>query len=98
MFDVVGEKMVVKPLEIEQTESGIIIPESAKKNPFIGTVIKIGNKIPEQFQEICVGDKVWWIPNAGSYFEYDDKGFIVISPEHIIGYEHPASIINENNK
>lgn len=87
MFTVVGEKLIVKPLEIEQTESGIIIPDSAKKNPFIGTVVAIGNKIPEEYRGITVGSRVWWIPSAGSYFEYEDKGFMMINPEHIIGYE-----------
>lgn len=83
---IIGEKIAVKPFVVEKTEGGIILPPDSKENPFMGTIVGIGNVVPDYAKDLAIGDVVYWIPNAGSYFEVSPKnGYLVIRPSDVIG-------------
>ena len=77
-FTPLGERLIVKPLEEEQTtSSGIILPDTAKEKPQEGEVVAVGPgrvtddgaRVP---MEIQTGDVIIYSKYAGT--EYKDEG------------------------
>ena len=77
-FTPLGERLIVKPLEEEQTtSSGIILPDTAKEKPQEGEVVAVGPgrvtddgaRVP---MEIATGDRIIYSKYAGT--EYKDEG------------------------
>jgi chaperonin GroES len=79
-------KVILKPVERKkETESGIILPDSAKDNHAIGEVVVIsggknigGVVVPHEVQ---LGDKVVYEPFRGVSI---DNGYVVIDEAHIL--------------
>ena len=85
--------MTVKPLddrvlvevteETEKTASGIIIPDTAKEKPRIGTVIAVGTD--EDLQEkIKKGDKILFAKYGGEDITVDDKEYKIVQRGDIL--------------
>jgi chaperonin GroES len=76
----IGDRMIVKVVEIEEkSASGLIIPDAAKEAPTEGVVIAVGKKI----EDVVKGDHVIFYPNAGLPI----KGFPelrLMDPVHIV--------------
>ncbi len=77
-FTPLGERLIVKPSDEEQTTaSGIILPDTAKEKPQEGEVIAVGpgrlnddgNRMP---MELAAGDRIIYSKYAGT--EYKDAG------------------------
>ena len=77
-FTPLGERLIVKPLEEEQTtSSGIILPDTAKEKPQEGEVVAVGPgrvtddgaRVP---MEVQTGDRIIYSKYAGT--EYKDEG------------------------
>ena len=84
-----GDKVVLQYQDVEEkTESGIILPDSAKEKPQEAVVIAVGpgkckdgQKVPMQVKE---GDKVIYSEYAGTEVELDDKKYIIVGQDDII--------------
>lgn len=77
-FMPLGERLIVKPIEEEQTtSSGIFLPDTAKEKPQEGEVVAVGpgrvtdegNRVP---MELTTGDRIIYSKYAGT--EYKDAG------------------------
>ncbi len=77
-FTPLGERLIVRPTEEEQTtSSGIILPDTAKEKPQEGEVLAVGpgrvtdegNHVP---MELKMGDRIIYSKYAGT--EYKDGG------------------------
>lgn len=74
------DKVVVKPLPVEEvSKGGIIIPETVKDAPVEGTVVAIGGGILNRDGnvvplEVKVGDKVLYRKNAQTATEIETGG------------------------
>ena len=77
-FTPLGERLIVRPLEEEQTtSSGIILPDTAKEKPQEGEVVAVGPgrvtddgaRVP---MEVETGDRIIYSKYAGT--EYKDEG------------------------
>ena len=77
-FTPLGERLIVKPLDEEQTtSSGIILPDTAKEKPQEGEVVAVGPgrvtddgaRVP---MEVATGDRIIYSKYAGT--EYKDEG------------------------
>ena len=77
-FTPLGERLIVRPLEEEQTtSSGIILPDTAKEKPQEGEVVAVGPgrvtddgaRVP---MEVQTGDVIIYSKYAGT--EYKDEG------------------------
>lgn len=91
-----GDRVIVRPLtETEMgtmSPSGIIIPETAKKEkPEQGIVIAIGNgkwdaeksvRIP---LEVKVGDKVVFSKYGYDEVKFENKDYFIVSEQSILG-------------
>ncbi|MFW6007214.1 MAG: co-chaperone GroES [Bacillota bacterium] len=85
-----NEKVAVKFIKEEKeekTESGIVIPDTAKddKKPQQGEVIAVGNKIGEGGDApVKVGDRVVFDKYAGSNVNLDDEEFVILDLEDVL--------------
>lgn len=79
-------KVILKPVERKkETESGIVLPDSARENHAIGEVVVIsggknvgGVVVPHEVQ---LGDKVAYEPFRSHNI---DNGYVVIDEDHIL--------------
>jgi len=77
------ERVLVEPLEIEERVGSIIIPDTAKEKPVMGTVVAVGTD--EDLKEmIKVGDKVLYGKYAGDEIKLEDKKHLIISRSDIL--------------
>ncbi|MCK4957302.1 MAG: co-chaperone GroES [Candidatus Cloacimonetes bacterium] len=86
--------MILKPLDdrvvieikgqaAEKNVGGIIIPETVKEKPLIGTVISVGTD--EELQEIVkIGDKILYAKYGGTEVELDSKKYLIVSRADIL--------------
>ncbi|MFN3966612.1 MAG: co-chaperone GroES [Endomicrobiia bacterium] len=86
-----GDRVIVEPLEQKEVKKGgIIIPDTAKEKPQEGKVIAVGpgkldekgNKIP---MDVKVGDKVLYGKYSGTEIKIDDKEYLIMHQEDILG-------------
>ena len=86
-----GEEMAFKPLmdrvlaelvETEQrTESGIIIPDTAKEKPQQANVVEIGDDV----ELVKKGDRILFEKYAGNEIKIDDKPYVILKEDEILG-------------
>ena len=84
--DKVAVKYVVEEKE-EKTESGIVLPDTAKKEekPQYGEVVAVGDKCCEDNEGLLsVGDKVVFDKYAGSKVELDEEEFVILSVDDVL--------------
>lgn len=84
-----GDRVVLQHQEAEEkTQSGIILPDSAKEKPQEAVVIAVGQGKGEDGKEIemqvKVGDKVIYSRYAGTEIKLDDQEYIVVGQSDII--------------
>ena len=83
-----GSRVVLQYQEAEEkTQSGIILPDSAKEKPQEAVVIavgpgKIGDK--ESTMQVKEGDKVIYSKYAGTEIKLDGEEFIIVSQNDIM--------------
>ena len=86
-----GDKLIIKRLEAEDTTSGgLIIPESAKDKPMKGEVLAVGpgkrdvNGVTHAIP-INVGDTIVFSRWTPVEFKLDDEEFLIIREEDVLG-------------
>lgn len=84
-----GDHIVIKVIENEEkTESGIVLPETAKEKPQQGEVVAVGSgeivdgkKIP---LEVKVGDKIIYSKYAGTEVKLDGEEYLIIRQSDVL--------------
>lgn len=84
-----GDRVVIKRLEAEETtKGGIILTSSAKEKPQMAEVIAVGPggivDGKEVKMELKVGDKVIFSKYAGSEVKFEGEEFIILSEKEIL--------------
>jgi len=85
-----GERLVVKPLEQEETtSSGIILPDTAKEKPQEGEVIAAGpGRLNDDGKrialEVAVGDKVIYSKYAGTEYKVDGEEYLILRESDVL--------------
>ena len=86
-----GDKVVVKRLEAEETTAGgIVLPDSAQEKPKQGRVLSVGDgkllkdgsRSPHQVQE---RDRVMFSSYAGTEIKIDGEELLIMSSDDILG-------------
>jgi len=67
--------------EERKTESGIIIPDTAKEKPQKGKVVSVGGDV-ELIQE---GDEILFAKYSGNELKFDNKDYIILKEDEILG-------------
>ena len=89
-----GDRVVVKtdPSE-EKTMSGIVLPDTAKEKPQMGTVIAVGTgRVLDNGQriavEVKVGDKILFSKYGGTEVKLDNEEFIILQERDILAVKN----------
>jgi chaperonin GroES len=91
MIKPLGEKILVKPAEVKEVKKGgIIIPDTAKEKPQEGEVVAVGTgKKTEDGKiialDVKIGDKVLYGKYSGTEVKFDDKEYLIMSQDDVLG-------------
>ena len=84
------DRVVVKPIDAEETSlGGIIIPDAAKEKPTKGEVIAVGSgKVFDNGQTramtVKVGDKVIYGQYSGSAYKHEGTEYKIVREDDIL--------------
>lgn len=89
MLKPLGDRVVLKAEDEEQTVGGIVLASNAKNKPTTGKVVAVGpGKALDngQVRELSVkeGDKVLFDKYAGSEVEYNGEKFLVVHENDLV--------------
>ena len=83
-----GDRVVIKKIEAEEkTQSGIVLPSSAKEEPTLAEVIAIGQEITNDEKtkdQIKVGDTVIFSKYAGTEIKIDGEEVNILKLSDIL--------------
>ncbi|HLL56681.1 MAG TPA: co-chaperone GroES [Rubrobacteraceae bacterium] len=83
-FKPLGERALVKMVEREQTtESGIVLPDTAKEKPQTAEVVAVG-----QFEDGIVvneGDVIVFAKYSGTEIKLDGEDYMILDGDDILG-------------
>lgn len=89
MIKPLADRVVVKPIEREETtKGGIVIPDTAKERPQEGEVVAVGpgkyedgKRVP---MEVKVGDRVLFAKYGGTEVKIDGDEYLVLRESDIL--------------
>nr|WP_319571946.1 co-chaperone GroES [uncultured Draconibacterium sp.] len=82
---ILAGKILVQPQEAEEkTVSGIIIPDSAKEKPQVGTVVLVGADKKDEPMEVKVGDIVFYGKYSGTELNIDGVDYLLMSQSDVL--------------
>ena len=85
-FEPVNRKILVKRFDAEKKKGSILIPDDAKEKPLKGEVIAVA-KVSKDDDKMPVtkGQTVLFGKYAGIEVELEDKEYLILSEEDILG-------------
>ena len=86
---ILGNRVLVVPIEEEEVVRGLIISAIKEKNIKRGKVVSLGNAI--EGNEISIGDTVFYEKIYGTPIEYENCEYIILRNEDIL------AVIKESN-
>ena len=90
-FRPLHDRILIKRIEEkEAVKGGIIIPDTAKEKPQEGEVVAVGNgKKNEDGQvvplDVKAGDHILFGKYSGSEIKIDDKEYLILKEEDVLG-------------
>ena len=82
---ILAGKILVQPQAAEEkTVSGIIIPDSAKEKPQVGTVLLVGSAKKDEPMELKVGDVVFYGKYSGTELNIDGEDYLLMSQTDVL--------------
>jgi chaperonin GroES len=91
MLKPLGDRIVIKALEAEQTSrGGIVLPDTAKERPQTGEVLAVGpgktlDNGSVAAMEVAVGDKVVYSKYGGTEIKVGGEEYIILRQDDILG-------------
>jgi chaperonin GroES len=85
---ILGDRVLIRADEAQQTESGIYLPESAQKKPQRGTVLAVGEgrRLEDGSflaPEVKVGDRVLYAKYGGTEVTVDGEDLLIMSTSQL---------------
>lgn len=89
MIKPLGDRVLIEPMEKEETtSSGIVLPDSAKEKPQEGKVVAVGSgalkdgeRVPLEVKE---GDRIIFSKYAGTEVKYEGKDMLIMRESDIL--------------
>ncbi|MCH3924800.1 MAG: co-chaperone GroES [Bacteroidales bacterium] len=79
-----ADRVLIKPKEAEEkTQSGIIIPDTAKEKPMEGEIVAVGNGKKDEPMTVKVGDKVLYGKYSGTEINIDNVQYLIMRESDI---------------
>ncbi|MFZ5873408.1 MAG: co-chaperone GroES [Bacillota bacterium] len=91
MIRPLGERVVIKPLPLEEvTKGGIVLPDTAKEKPQKGEVVAVGSgRLLDNGQRVAidlkVGDQVLYSKYAGNEVKIDGEEYLILRENDVLG-------------
>ena len=83
-FRPLGERALVKVVEREETtESGIVLPDTAKEKPQTAEVVAVGEF--ENGVKVNEGDVVVFAKYSGTEIKLDGEDYMILDADDILG-------------
>jgi chaperonin GroES len=85
-----GERVIVRPIEQEQTtKGGIFLPDTAKEKPQEGEVVAVGpGRLADDgtriTMELTVGDRVIYSKYAGTEYKDGDDQYLILRESDVL--------------
>jgi len=82
---VIDDRILVERAEVEdqKTPGGIIIPDTAKEKPQLGTIVAVGTD--EELKDLVKkGDKVLFGKYTGDEIDFENKKYLVVQRGDIL--------------
>ncbi len=81
-----GDRVVVKVLDVEErTQSGIVLPDTAKEKPQQGEIVAVGPTAAEKAGfDLKVGDKVIYSKYGGMTVKNQGEEYLILNCENDI--------------
>lgn len=84
-----GDRVVIKKLEAEETtKGGIVLPSQAKEQPQVAEVVAVGPggivDGKEVKMEVKVGDKIIFSKYAGTEIKHDEQEYTILRQNDIL--------------
>lgn len=79
-----GKILVLPHAAEEKTVSGIIIPDSAKEKPQVGSVVLAGAGKKDEPMEVKVGDVVFYGKYSGTELNIDGEDYLLMSQTDVL--------------
>ncbi len=85
-----GERIVIKPIEQEQTtKGGIYLPDTAKEKPQEGEIVAAGpGRVTDDgtriAMELAVGDRVIYSKYAGTEYKDGDDEYLILRESDVL--------------
>lgn len=84
MIEPIGDKLLVKPVLVEEvTSGGIFLPDSSREIPDKGVIEAVGDDVKEV--KLCVGTTVFFRKNSGTSVKDDGQEYIILPVREIVG-------------
>jgi chaperonin GroES len=90
-FRPLHDRILIKRIEEEETvKGGIIIPDSAKEKPQEGEVVAVGNGKKNEDGKVVpldvkAGDRILFGKYSGSEIKMEDKEYLILKEEEVLG-------------
>ena len=90
-FRPLHDRILIKRIEEKETvKGGIIIPDTAKEKPQEGEVIAVGNgKMTEDGKvvplDVKAGDRILFGKYSGTEIKIDNKEYLILKEEEVLG-------------
>ncbi|GAB5539500.1 MAG: co-chaperone GroES [Salibacteraceae bacterium] len=80
------DRVLVKPAEAEEkTAGGIIIPDTAKEKPQLGTVVAVGPGKKDEPITVKKGDTVYYGKYSGTDIQLEGTDYLIMRASDILG-------------
>ena len=80
-----ADRVLIEPAPAEtKTQSGIIIPDTAKEKPLKGTVVAVGNGTKDEDMVLKQGDVVLYGKYAGTELEIEGKKYLIMRQSDVV--------------
>jgi chaperonin GroES len=84
------DRILVKRIEEEETEGGIIIPDTAKEKPIEGKVVAVGKgKVSEDGKvmplDVKKGDRILFGKYAGTEVKIEGEEHLIMREDDVLG-------------
>lgn len=81
-----ADRVLVEPAAAEEkTAGGIIIPDTAKEKPMMGTVVAVGEGKVDEPLTVKVGDRVLYGKYSGTEITLDGVDYLMMRESDIYG-------------
>lgn len=80
-----GDRVVLQHKAAEEkTQSGIILPDSAKEKPQEAVVVAVGPGKEKVQMQVKEGDKVIYSKYSGTEVKFEEEDYVIVSQNDII--------------